>query len=299
MGSLIQPFTRSLLVLGLCCMPWVRAAEEPAPSDLLRRLSEQYYDLDRAGLSRASCFVESREILDQLDDTAKALLRKPDFEAILVPGKPVTVKVRDLPANYGPEARKGVAAYCLGATLVLDVVFGALDAIPDLLAPERVTAIYDVELAGRPGEWRIVLTSKATGDADGKRVPLRQRREARREGTEGDQPKERVTLTLDKNDRVQSIRKQTGKGVQETKVTCETAGSQWLISGLDIADYDEQERLFQRQVVAISYSRQNGIYLPTRVSSKAVDKEGHLLHRRDEADPVTIRFTQYRVERRE
>lgn len=299
MRTLVPQIATAVLALALSWTVRARAAETPEPTDLLRRLSEEYYDLGRAGLARASCFVESREILDQLDDTAKALLKKPDFEAVLVPGKPVAVKVRDLPANYGPEAREGVTAYCLAATLVLNVVFGALNAVPDLLDPERVTATHEVALAGRPGERRLLLTPKGTADADGRRGPLRPRRDARREGAEGDPPAGRITLSLDKHDRIRALHRQTADGTQETKVTCETAGTQWLVTGLDIADYDEQERLVQRQIVTIDYTLQDGLRLPARISSKAVDKEGHLLRRRNEANPVTIRFTQYRVERRE
>jgi hypothetical protein len=283
------------VVFALGCPGASPSGAEPDPRDLLRGLSEQYYDLGRSGLARASCYVESKEILDQLDDTAKALLRKPDFEAVLVPGKPVVVKVRDLPANYGAEVREGVAAYCLGATLVLNVVFGALNAIPDLLDPERVGANYDIRLNGRPGEWRILLTSTALVDDDGKRVSPRQRRE----GAAETQPKERIAIALDRNDRIRAIRKTTATGTQEIGVSSEEMGKQWLITSLDIADYDEQERLVQRQIVAISYTRQKGLQLPARISSKAVDKEGRPLRRRNEPNPVTIRFSQYRVELRE
>jgi hypothetical protein len=271
------------------------AAAQPDPRDLLRRLSGQYYDVGQAGLARASCFVESREILDQLDDTAKTLLKRPDFEAVLVPGKPVVVKVQDLPPEYGAEARKGGAAYCLGAALVLNAVFGALNTVPDLLDPQRVAERYDIQLDGSPGAWRIVLTSTALVDEDGKAVPFGQQRV----GLAKTQPRERLMIALDRNDRVRSIRKATATGTQEIGVSSDEVEKHWLITGLDIANYDEQERLVQRQIVSISYTRHKGLHLPSRISSKAVDRDGRVLRRRDEPNPVTIRFSRYRIELRE
>ncbi len=271
-------------------------AGAPAPERVLRQLSEQYYDVVDAGLARASCYVESREILREFDDRARKILSKPDYEAVIVPGKPVIVKARDIPQQYWKEARAGVAAYSLAATLVLNAMFGALNAVPELLDPDELAGKYDIQLGGKPGARRIELVAKAMVTEDGKRVLPWQRKGEH----SGLRPKEHIVIALDKKDRLHTITKTTVAGSEETVVELEeTRDGRWLVAGLDISKRDDRERLVERRQFTISYTEQKGVLLPSKVRSKAVDKEGKTIRRRDEPNPVSIRFSRYRVELRE
>jgi hypothetical protein len=269
---------------------------ETTPRDLLAKLSSQYYDLAQAGLARASCYVESREILAQLDQTARTLLKGPNYEATIVPGKPVTVKVRDLPENYGRDARAGVSVFCLGAQVVLDAVFKTLTGIPELLDPERVYKNYDVSLAGTPGAWQVVLDSKALVDHTGRRLLLRERREDRASDA---RPAEHIVLTLDRDGRLHAVTRVTAEQTEKTEVTLQQVDDRWLVKALDTRTCDPQDRLIERRILSLTYSANQGIYLPTRLSSRVVDADGRTVHRRNEANPVTIRLSQYRVELRQ
>ncbi len=268
---------------------------EVTPHDLLAKLSSQYYDLGRAGLARASCYVESKEILAQFDKTARAILQQPDYEAVIVPGKAVTVKARELPAAYGRDARAGVGVFCLGAQVVLNLVFKTLADIPDLLDPERVTQDYDVSLEGTAGAWRLVLDSKATVDRKGRRILPRERPDADADV----RPREHIVLALDRDDRLRTITRATAEQTEKTEVALQEADGRWLIKSLDVGAYDQEGRLIERRVLELRHVAQKGIFLPSRLSSKVVDAKGRTVHRRDEANPVTIRFSQYRVELRQ
>jgi len=263
---------------------------------LLRNLSDSYYDLADAGLARASCYVQSREILAEMDATAKRVISGAKYQAVFVPGKPIVVKPHDVPKNFGIDARNGITIYAVGATAVLNMVFGFVGMVPKVLDPEAIEQHGTIALRPAGTGYDIVITSKAQVGPGGKPVlPW-----TRKNFTEDQlKPKEIVVVSVDRNGRLLKVKKTTAKGHELVRIKTAALDKKWGIAQLDVAKYDLQDRLIERRMATIAYSRHKGLHLPSKVTMKAVNSKGKLVRRRGEPNPVSIRFSQYRVEKRE
>ncbi|MBI3987026.1 MAG: hypothetical protein HY343_08910 [Lentisphaerae bacterium] len=271
------------------------AAASDDPRSLLRALSEDYYDLERAGLARSSCLFQSHEILDSFDKTVRTILGRTHFEAIVVPGKPVTVRAQDIPPEYGADARGGIAAYALLAQGVLNAIFGALNAVPSVLDPDKLERNATVSLrttAGNAPQRQLVIESRDRVGLDGKPV-------GRDAGAGAARSRVSVELTLNRDGRIQTINKTTPQGREQTAVVSDKIDRKyWILKSLDIAKYDTLDRLVERSQITLTYTVQKGLQLPSKITFRVLDKEGHLVHRRGEPNPVSIQFTGYSVELR-
>lgn len=266
------------------------AADPAAEAEqLLRQLAASYYDVGEAGLARAACLVQSRDILDQFDDTAKRVLGGAKYEAVFVPGKPVAVHALDVPKEYGMDARTAVTAYSVAAGVVLNAIQGFLQAVPNALDPEKVLARASITVRreGTNGEnRRLVIQSLELLPAGKNRKP-------------GVPEHETTEILLDRKGTLLSVRRITAKGAELIGVTTETWDGKWAIRSLDIAKYDDQERLFERTIISIQYLAVKGLHLPAKITSKSVNKDGEVRRRRGEANPVAIQFSRYQVDARE
>lgn len=295
-AHLLRRCLAALLFSGMGVLAQAPGAREAAPADpaaeaekLLRQLAANYYDLGEAGLARAACLVQSRDILEQFDDTARRVLSGAKYEAIFVPGKPVAVHALDVPKDYGMDARNAVTAYSVAAGLVLNGIQGFLQAVPTALDPNRlfVRATIAVKREGGNGENRRLIIQSL------ERLPAARNRKP------GAPENETTEIVLDRKGNILSLKRITAKGSEVIGVTTESWDGKWAIRSLDIAKYDEQDRLFERTIIAIQYVRVKGLLLPAKVSSKAVNKDGELLRRRSEPNPVAIQFSRYKVDARE
>lgn len=248
------------------------------PEEVLQTIHDSYYDLGKAGLRRAACYIECKDVLDKFDAGARRVLRRVKYEAIIEPGKSVQVKPRDVPPHFGAEARAGIDMYALGMQKALNDIGNGIDTVARICDPKKLKWLGELKLVEENGQRLIVLDKRNRKKKDEPAIGV---------------------IKLDKNDLPEEFRIRKGETWEITKFKTKLRDDMWMITEVDIAKYDAHDRLIERSIIEIDYDREKGIYLPEEMTISQVDKKGKPLDLRNEANPITAKFTNYEVEKRE
>ncbi len=287
-------FMLAAIVPVLLLASGAESGEEPATGEdayaLLEKTAAAYYDLDEAGLNRAACYLRCNEILKTLDATARRIVQRTTFEGILQPGKGIQVKTRKIPANFGAEARAGIERYRWRMQASLTRIFKKLDVIRIAMRIYRMKNSFDAAIETGKKGTRLIFTRKNQKNESGRRG-WRSRRQSRAKLAE-------ISIWLGRNNSITRIEIVGSDEKSVITIKPRTQKSRWMVRVLDVATYDSHDRLKERSIIEVDYTREKGLTLPARITIKTVDKKGKPIQRRNEANPVSVQMNKYEVEKR-
>lgn len=327
-----------LIIVSSPCFGGEKKAEKNSDrfeeaDQLLLKISKSYYSVEDSGLRHASCYVKSQNIIDSLGNAMSKALRTSQLEAVFEPGKRITVKAVRKPTGIAPEMHFAIETYVRKQEAVLNDVQKRLALLPMLIGHERLTKKFNLNMEEDGKNRLIVLTAKDTVEAgDGqeeineKERSLREQRAAewtkrrakRREEAAEREPQPRVenndavsqklpidvakakkiVITVSANDQLTQIDVAYPETRDVLKIDVQVKDDKWLIRKLDIASYDKQNRLDERDVTEIKYTTKKGLLLMSKIVLKLADKKGKPIQRRDQVNPVEIDFSKYEVDKK-
>jgi len=260
-----------------------KASALPKADAILTKIRDSRYDLAAAGLIRAAAYIRAPEIQATLDPAVRSILRRTRLEAIFVPHKPVEVKTRKTPSELTAEGRIGVEIYRSLIEAGLRHVTGGLDFAYNIIDPEKMLVAFDAVVdSGDDGTVEIMLQKKKTRPIKDEDNPA---------------AREYITIIVGKDGLLQRV-VSVEKGVRtEIGIGNYKHKDRWLFKSVDIAKSDAEGRFLERAVIEIDYLTVKGIALPSKISYRALDKDGKPLQRRNEANPVSVEFSDYEVEK--
>jgi hypothetical protein len=313
-----------LQILALACVLlstlW---AEEEAKTTLIN-LAESCYNHESAGLNRASCMIESSDIANALDAGSKRLVNSMDFEAIFTADHKVEVKAKNIPNRLGPEGVMGAKMFTVKVEVWLNKMLKYLDDLPKTIHPEQGLKNYEIQWEeGREGRViKLFKNAESKKDQhprheDRMQGPMAKKmQELMKERNMRDQRREEMMTNLKKDSIIPEVEldgvnmeihlsssgqleefiSPSGSDLQKIRIKTKKIGKQWLIEDLDVALFDDQNRLKERNLIRYNYTQRSGVYLPLNITMKALDAKGKLLDRRDDPNPLTINFSKHLVE---
>ena len=161
----------------------------------------------------------------------------------------------------------------------------------DVLDPDKIQKAFDVRLAEEKKSTRLILERKKNEP----RRPLDRLREKLKRPT-AEREYDLITLTLNADMLLEKIELSGWEGSREIRVSNQKYKKQWALKQVDMTTTDDEKRFDERLAITIDYVDPQGILLPSKYSFHNLEKDGKLLVRRNEANPVTVQFKNYQVE---
>jgi len=316
-------YMRYLLISLLFCS--FLSAETP-PQEVLKDIYESYYDYDEVGLNRVSCLVKSPEIFEKFDSKAKKNLSKIKIEAVMVPGKTIDIRPHETVnlKRGGPEMM-AAQTFSSKTERWLTQIFDHLESVPEYINPENLSQYKFSWVEGEEGKI-MKLTMEEAEQNNVKDQPLKKEKEKERlkgapqkgkaknkgknkkvvnvknnpmpfqqkKANQG--PKGNMEIQLTSSGYLHKIIFEKGEESEDIRIKTKKSGKKWLIEDFDVAKFDDQKRLIERNLIRYNYITRSGVVVPQKVTLKALDSKGRLVDRREEANPVTIIFSGHQVE---
>jgi hypothetical protein len=270
-------------------------SKELTPAEILAQTAETYYDPAVHGLKRAAAYVTCPEIVDLFDNTVKNIIRNTKFEAIIEPGEGIKVKTRDIPAQYGPEARKTIHLYQEGLERQLTTVYQTLNLVQKLLLFKEDQPGLEINAEPDKKLTKLTITTKKPIT---KKRPFG--RNPKKPAPANEEPVAEITiLWITKDYMIDKAEITNGQGKSVITVKHQRYKKCWALKELAIAKYDKDDCFEERIVSQITYAYPQNIMLPSIITSQLLDKKWGLIERRNEANPVSFNFADYEVELKE
>ncbi|MBF0196309.1 MAG: hypothetical protein HQL32_01295 [Planctomycetes bacterium] len=274
---------RLIIILLLLC-PFMPAAEEKSPSEVLELLHESYYDYDKFGLNRAACYVYSREFLSFVDPKVSKFLRRAKYEAVIKPGEPITVQALKIPVEYNEEGKEGLKGYAKAIEDWLNEVHGHVDNVRKAMSPDGF--LKDVPFQWKEGkEGRVMFFGEKPlfGNLD----VVKSDKEPQKESFE---------IHLTRSGQLDRFIARKADHTEDMDFKVKKISKSWLLEEIDVTKTDLQGRVLERNEVKFSYASKNKIYLIKKIMMRILDAKGRITKRRDRPNPVSLDFTNYIVE---
>lgn len=284
-----------VLFIGTCL--WGQAKEEPAPApdELLKHTIQTYYNPSDHGLKRAACYVTCPEIIKLLDSGLRNLIQSTDFEAIIKPGQAVDVKARNIPGHYGHEARKAIAKHQEKLERQLKIIFNSFDVVKRIFSVSKNLSNFELTTESEKRLTKITVKPKqAKSRRRNPKKPLKKRL-SKNNQTGFDQ----LIIWITKDYIIDKIEITGPQGESVVKVKSSKYRKCWTARQVDITKYDRDECFDQRTLIKINYTYPQNIMMPSSIIFTLLDKKGIPLERRNEANPVSVKFADYQVELKE
>ncbi|MBI4711763.1 MAG: hypothetical protein HY762_00390 [Planctomycetes bacterium] len=236
----------------------VKSIKEESLVDMLHKVAETYYDIEEQSASRFSCFIKIPDIAKVQEFRTKFIMEKVDYEYIWEKRKPFTVKARELPGYFGPEAKWEAVVYA---------------GLMEKGLQELVKVAYPVKnlLSEKSDDKSEEQTEKSL---DSIVICINKEYQLTKFEVSDNQDRMIATILPIKH--------------RDKKL--------WNISKLDITKQDKKGEFIERTIITYMYEYTKGIMLPKLITLNVVDKGGKLVARRNEPNPINVQFTKYEVE---
>ena len=265
-----------------------------SPVEILTKTVESYYDLEDHGLKRAVCFVKSPEFIKSLDAGMRRIVEPVKYEAIIEPGEDIKVKARQIPPNYGLDARDSIEEYEKQLARQLTQINYLINSPIELIKFILKDPSFNLTTEADGKLTKITVARKEMPPQRRSRRGARQERSGPAESVKA--LPENMVIWVTKDcivDKMELVDKQ-GKSILDIK--SHRYQKYWTIKQLDIVKYDEEGRLDERTYLDIAHGYPQTMMLPTCIKLSLLDEAGHLIERRNEVNPVSVNFSDYEVE---
>ncbi|MEK7448443.1 MAG: hypothetical protein AAB019_03055 [Planctomycetota bacterium] len=300
-----------VLLFVLLTVSWgEEKKEEPAddPITILKEVAESWYDLDEQGLNRYTSLVTCSDVAKTLETRGRVIIEQAKYEMVYEPGKPLKVRVIDIPNYFGSEARDDANTYARLMEGELVKFFKSVNPINDLLellGKVEQSNRFEVTMEKDKSLDKIILKEKKTAPPKGgplKRRLGRNRDENKDEAEEkndqdaGSDEEGSIYIWVNKDKIIEKaeVVNQDGKIVMVVKAA--KYKKLWNLSSLEVTKYDRKGDFDERARINLLYTYVQNMMLPASLTLSRHDKEGKLLERRGEVNPLIVKFSKHEVE---
>jgi len=317
-----------LIAGGLFCLYGADEDKSSSPAKValeqLDKCADTFYTQEKAKVTRISCFVQAPEIFKSQEYRSRYILEKVDYEMIWEQDKSLTVKPRDIPAYFGWEAKSEAELYAKAMAAQLQEFFKFTDPVNEVIKQVNTlqkTERYEITSTPNGKLQKIELTIK-----DSEKARRRHRKTDR--SNEEDSPKEEklpdnITVWINADNQMARLEILGYKEKIVGVLTPVKYNKMWNVSQMDITTYkvtrpekparsddrsggeDSNETLpppsfsfKDRTKVAFTYVHPiEKVMVISNLQIMRLDKDGKMLVRRNEPNPVNVVFTKHEVEK--